>query len=271
MPWPVPNRPPCSTASSTPRTDSTTPARRTAPTEATLGPAGTPRPENPTPRQPTIHTHQRNEDPETPRYTNATSARTANSPHTCTPPPADRRGRKGHAAGIGQNADDVPRPHVPRRAGRRASLLSDGEVRSSRSLSKEQLSFLDRRRDEQSTRDRVQALRLHRTDLRASAGPAFPTATALRSWQLVLRGPGDLRRWASRPPPAGRLSHPGDSSGRAAGHTRRACRAKRGCGVDRGALAALLATGGRAEPAPIDRAQLPRPHRPLPHPRPWPA
>src|SRR6266545_1235111 len=68
MPWPVPNRPPCSTASSTPRTDSTTPARRTAPTEATLGPAGTPRPENPTPRQPTIHTHQRNEDPETPRY-----------------------------------------------------------------------------------------------------------------------------------------------------------------------------------------------------------
>src|SRR6266545_1005997 len=114
MPWPVPNRPPCSTASSTPRppspavaagasltsrptgpglvtsrrsssacsrypsrpetrttrrTDSTTPARRTAPTEATLGPAGTPRPENPTPRQPTIHTHQRNEDPETPRYT----------------------------------------------------------------------------------------------------------------------------------------------------------------------------------------------------------
>src|SRR6266511_1138631 len=113
MPWPVPNRPPCSTASSTPRppspavaagagstsrptgpglvtsrrsssacsrypsrpetrttrrTDSTTPARRTAPTEATLGPAGTPRPENPTPRQPTIHTHQRNEDPETPRH-----------------------------------------------------------------------------------------------------------------------------------------------------------------------------------------------------------
>src|SRR6266545_2270430 len=102
MPWPVPNRPPCSTASSTPRTDSTTPARRTAPTEATLGPAGTPRPENPTPRQPTIHTHQRNEDPETPRYR----------------PLGGRPGRPGLTSNASRPDVEVARSGPPVRGGR---------------------------------------------------------------------------------------------------------------------------------------------------------
>src|SRR6202020_2952812 len=40
-----------------------------------------------------------------------------------------------------------------------------------------------------------------------------------------------------------------------------------GGGVDGGAVAAVLARAGRTAPAPVDRARLPRPHRPLPHPQ----
>jgi hypothetical protein len=86
------------------------------------------------------------------------------------------------------------------------------------------------------------------------------------SW-LVLRLAGRYGRRAEGPLPAGRIRDLEHSCRRPPGHHRRPGRRGRGRGMNGRSVAAVLARAGRAAPAPVHRARLPRPHRPLPHPQ----
>ena len=120
---------------------------------------------------------------------------------------------------------------------------------------------------EQHSGHRVQAVRLHRREDRPSARGPLPAPGRAGSRQLVLRRAGHHSRRAEGPLPPRRVRDPERGCRRPPGHPRRPGRRGRGRGMDGRAVAALLAGAGRAAPAPVHRARLPRPHRPLPHPQ----
>ena len=120
---------------------------------------------------------------------------------------------------------------------------------------------------EQRSGHRVQAVRLHRREDRPAAHGPLPAPGRAGSRQLVLRRAGHHSRRAQGPLPARRIRDPGGGRHRPPGHPRRPGRRSRGRSMDGRPVAAPLAGAGRAAPAPVHRARLPQPHRPLPHPQ----